>query len=241
MSETITVDARFRGPVTSGNGGYVCGRLAAFVPGAVEVTLRRPPPLGQPLRIERTDEGSVRLRDGDVLVAEARPARLNLIVPDPPTLAEAEEATTEHAGFEHQVFASCFVCGAAREPGDGLRIFAGAVRGRDIAAAPWTPHTSTAEDGRVRHEFLWAALDCPGVFAPGVIQRTDRLLLLGRLAAQVDAVPAPGEPCIVVGWKIATEGRKTDVGTAIFSSAGALYAKARGTWVEMIPTAGDRP
>ncbi len=92
----------------------------------------------------------------------------------------------------------------------------------------------------MRPEFLWAALDCPGVFAPGVIQRTDRLLLLGRLAGRVDAVPAPGEPCVVIGWKIATDGRKTHVGTALFSNTGALYAKARATWVELIPASGDR-
>ena len=74
----ITLDRRYRGPLTSANGGYACGRLAAFV-GAeeVEVTLRLPPPLDRPLVVEDED-GRVTLRDGGALVAEARPGRLDL-------------------------------------------------------------------------------------------------------------------------------------------------------------------
>ena len=54
----ITFDRRFRGPLTSANGGFACGSLAAFVDaGEVEVTLRLPPPLGRPLQV-RTDDGS---------------------------------------------------------------------------------------------------------------------------------------------------------------------------------------
>ena len=41
----IVIDERFRGPPDSGNGGYVAGRLAAFVDApAVEVRLVAPPP-----------------------------------------------------------------------------------------------------------------------------------------------------------------------------------------------------
>jgi hypothetical protein len=56
---------------------------------------------------------------------------------------------------------------------------------------------------------VWAALDCPGVFAPGVIQGPERMIVLGRLTARLDRRPPPGEPCIVVGWRIASGGRKT--------------------------------
>ena len=42
----LTIDRRYRGPLTSANGGYACGRLAAYVDAhEVEVTLRLPPPL----------------------------------------------------------------------------------------------------------------------------------------------------------------------------------------------------
>ncbi len=63
----ITFERRFRGPLTSANGGYACGRLAAFVDDAdVEVTLRRPPPLERPLAV-RPDRRRRRLarRRGD--------------------------------------------------------------------------------------------------------------------------------------------------------------------------------
>ena len=67
----VTIERRYRGPLTSANGGYACGRLAAHVVAdEVEVTLRLPPPLERPLAVERDGE-LVRLLDGDALVAEA--------------------------------------------------------------------------------------------------------------------------------------------------------------------------
>src|SRR5687767_12973197 len=79
--DSVVIDARFNGPPDSGNGGYTCGLLAAFVEGPASVSLRKPPPLGAPLAVVRGDgnggneEGSgVRLLDGDELVAEAEPA-----------------------------------------------------------------------------------------------------------------------------------------------------------------------
>ena len=58
MTETLTVDRRFRGPPDSGNGGYVAGRLAAFIDGPAEIALRLPPPLGRPLAVRRLPEGA---------------------------------------------------------------------------------------------------------------------------------------------------------------------------------------
>jgi len=86
----ITFARHFRGPSTSANGGYACGRLAAFVEAdEVEVTLRLPPPLDLPLSVERDGDG-VRLLDGDALVAEARPAPVQLSVPAAVSLDVAE-------------------------------------------------------------------------------------------------------------------------------------------------------
>ena len=52
MTTEIVIPARFNGPARSGNGGFVSGSLAERVPDArqhaVEVTLRRPPPLDVP-------------------------------------------------------------------------------------------------------------------------------------------------------------------------------------------------
>jgi len=72
----ITFPHRFRGPLTSANGGYACGRLASFVDAdEVEVTLRLPPPLERPLTVRR-DAGSAVLLDDHAVVAEARRARV---------------------------------------------------------------------------------------------------------------------------------------------------------------------
>jgi len=49
----LIIPSRFCGPPGSGNGGYVCGRIAAYVDGPATVTLRRPTPLGAPMAIER--------------------------------------------------------------------------------------------------------------------------------------------------------------------------------------------
>jgi hypothetical protein len=76
----LCLGERFCGPPTSANGGYACGAIAERLGGGVEVTLRRPPPLGRPLRLQLGDGGAV-VRDGDELVAEARPATVALGVP----------------------------------------------------------------------------------------------------------------------------------------------------------------
>jgi len=60
-SDRFAIDTRFRGPPQSADGGYVCGRLAAYLGGPVEVTLRRPPPLNQALDVERRNPSRVAL------------------------------------------------------------------------------------------------------------------------------------------------------------------------------------
>ena len=80
VSESFTIARRFRGPESSGNGGYTCGLVAGFVDGDAEVTLRRPPPLDRPLAVSR--EGSrVLVHDGPDLIAEGVPTHLDLDVP----------------------------------------------------------------------------------------------------------------------------------------------------------------
>jgi len=45
ITESLVIASRFCGPTGSGNGGYVCGRIAAYADGPVTVTLRQPPAL----------------------------------------------------------------------------------------------------------------------------------------------------------------------------------------------------
>ena len=131
MTNALTIPSRFNGPAGIGNGGYVCGRIAAYVDGPATVTLRRPPPLDTPMAVER-DEGSVRVLVGGTLIGEAAPApdgrRLELA--SAVSLAEARAAAGRARYFADPVFPDCFVCGMNRPPGDGLRIFPGPVAGR---------------------------------------------------------------------------------------------------------------
>ena len=219
----ITFDRRFRGPMTSANGGFACGSLAAFVAAdEVEVTLRSPPPLGWPLQV-RVDDGSAVLLDGDAVVAEARAAALDVEVPEPVTVAEAEDARTRFAAIGSPAFRECFVCGT-REDGDGLGVHAGAVAGRArLVASPWTAW----EPSRA---VVWAAIDCPGAYAVGVAGRGE--IVLGRMTARVNRVPGTGEQCVAVAWPLGEDGRKLFAGTALFSGGGELLAAARQVWIE---------
>jgi len=227
---SITIDPRFRGPPDSGNGGYVCGVVAAAANEPVAVRLMRPPPLSVALELDESQGGFV-LRHGEHTVAVARPDQVDLEVPEPPDHAAAIAASLAYPGFVEHVFPHCFVCGPRRLAGDGLRIFAGPLQDRPMVAAPWVPDGSLADDdGFVLPEFLWAALDCPGFFA---IPNAGRTGLLGELAARLERPVRAGEPCVVLGWHRYSEGRKHFVGTAIFGKDGGLAARARATWIEL--------
>ena len=217
----MIVPGRFNGPPDSGNGGYTCGLVAALLQGVVEVTLRAPPPLDRELEVVRVD-GRLEILDGATLVAEAGSVELEVDMPAPVSLADAAEASKVYAGFEHHAYNSCFVCGPARE--DGLRVYAGPVEGRPgLVASPWTPPADVAP------ELVWAALDCPSGWAVDDFQREG--VLLGRMATEIERLPAPGEPHVVLGWRIGGEGRKRFAGSALLTGDGEVLARARSTWI----------
>ena len=217
--ENITITRRYRGPVNSGNGGYTAGRLAAFVDGPAEVTLRLPPPLDRPLTVVRED-GLVRLLDGEALVAEAQPGAPELEPPPPPSVAEAEVAGAAYVPFGGD-FAECFSCGF--RPDDGLCIHARPIAGGDLHAAPWTAT-------EVSPEVIWAAIDCSGAYAVGGPGRGE--VVLGRMAAEIVRLPEEGERCIVIAWPLGEDGRKLYAGTALFAAGGERLAVARQTWIQ---------
>lgn len=232
MNEHIVIERRYCGPPESGNGGYTCGRLAGYVDGTAEVTLKRPPPLERTLKVERQDGGSVRLADGQETIAEAIGIEFSLDVVESPSFADAQIASKSFTGFDVHPFPTCFVCGPERKEGEGLRIFPGAFGAAKIVAAPWIPDASlTGDNGMVRPEFIWAALDCPGGFA--VRATMTRPIVLGRMAAKLLEAIRPGEKCVVVGWRISVEGRKYQAGTALFSEPGALVGMAKSTWISL--------
>jgi hypothetical protein len=226
---TLTVARRFCGPATSANGGYFAGLVATLAPVRVSVRLLRPPPLDTPFSISTLAGGELRVLDGDAPIGEAHPASLQLQPPAAPDYLEAVEASRRYAGFRQHRFPTCFVCGTQRARGDGLRIFAGPLPERGLVAAPWVPDSSLdAGDGKVRAEFMSAALDCPGYYA---VAPDDRMLLLAELTAHVDRRVHIGESCTVIGWQIAVDGRKHEAGTALFDGEGELCGRARALWI----------
>ena len=232
---SISIEPRFCGPPGTANGGYAAGLLAQHAEGTVRVKLERPVPLATTLDVHVLPGDVLELRAGELRVAVAEPAILELEVPAPPTYLEAIEASRRYVGFHGHAFPGCFVCGPERARADGLRIFAGALpvgaaRVADSVAAPWVPDIALgAADHKVRAEFMWAALDCPGYFAA----RSDGLpMLLGAFTAHVDRRVHVDEPCVIVGWRIGGEGRKHEVGTALYDEEGILCARARALWIE---------
>jgi hypothetical protein len=232
MSDTVTIASRFNGPADSGNGGYSCGLLAAFIDGPARVRLHAPPPLDTPLAVVRHADGRVDMRDGDTVVGTAWPAPLELDVPPAPGLAAAADAATRFRFYEGHLFPTCFVCGPGRAAHDGLEIFAGPVRDWSLLAAPWQPAPDLLDaDGAVRGEFVWAALDCPGCFA--AIGENERTAVLGELHAERLA-PVPGDaPLVAYAWPLGQDGRKLFAGTALATAQGAVLARARAVWIAL--------
>ena len=236
---SLTIAARFCGPPASANGGYFAGSVAVLAARTVTVRLRRPPPLDTPLAVSTAADGGLVVRDARELIGEAQPASLELEVPRPPHYLEAVEASRRYAGFRYHRFPSCFVCGTARVRGDGMRIFAGPIPELHLVAAPWVPDASLDQgDGKVRPEFMSAALDCPGYYA---VAPDDGMLLLAEFTAHIDRRVHIGESCTLIGWSLGTEGRKRAAGTALYDGQGQLCARARALWIEPRGTAAPEP
>ena len=233
----VVIPHRFRGPANSGNGGYSAGAVATALGrplGPAEVTLWRPPPLDVPLPA-LLDADGVRVSSAEGTVAEARPAALELAIPDPVGIDEAEAASHDCPWLRDHPYPQCFVCGTERP--DGLRIFPGPVAGRRVAAAGWTPDASVCtDDGTVHPEVVWASVDCPSLFGYGCFDEWPTLMLLGRFTAQVHRLPRRDEPCVVMGWALGRDGRKYDTAAALHTAEGELLAASRALWITLKPT-----
>jgi hypothetical protein len=221
----IVVGGRFNGPPGSGNGGYSCGVVAGAT-GRNEVTLRRPPPLDRPLEVK---DGNV--YDGEHLVATTADATIDAEQPPFPGYDAARAAEARYEGLRDHPFPTCFVCGPRRS--DGLGLKPGTV-GEAHVATTWTPPDDLAEDGVVRTEFVWAALDCPGAWA--LTQTDEAPIVLGRLAVRVDGAVHAGRPHVVTGWRRAPrEGRRFFAGTAVHDASGTLLAIGAAVWIAVQP------
>jgi hypothetical protein len=257
----LTIAPRFCGPAGSGNGGWTAGSVAALVPGrehedrcrswpTIEATLRQPPPLDVAMRVQHlaaddptyTGRGGplTVLAAGDARVVEAQTVDEEIVPVEQVPLDEARAAMAAYPGLRQHPFPSCFVCGPERAEGDGLRIFPGPVTpaadGSVRVASVWTPHPSTNED---YHEYVddvpraslpvtWAALDCTGGWAADL---NERMMVLGRMSAEIDALPAIGEEHVIIGQLLGVEGRKSLTATTMYDADGRIVGRARQTWI----------
>jgi hypothetical protein len=250
MAGSLTIAQRFNGPPASGHGGYTCGLVAAAAGGAggdggdraggaggddgasgpdIAVSLRIPPPLDRALTVERQD-ARVAVRDGDALVALAEPAAIDI---DPRPMPQPTPPAPDdpvYGELHRHPFPGCFACGPAREPGDGLRIFASRVAGEDgLVATWWTPDPSLARNGHVAPEFVWAALDCPTGHACAI----ERPAVLARLAVRRLAHVAAGEPHVVAAWRTGRDGRKHRAAGCLYAADGTPLAVSDALWIEL--------
>jgi hypothetical protein len=235
------IPRRFNGPPASGNGGYVGGLLAMHLSGlpagaSVEVTLRAPPPLDAELDTRVHGEG-VALFHGDTLLAEARAAEFDLMVPSAPSAKAAAAAGAigrlRARARPADPYRHCFGCGIARD--DGLRIVPSPVGEDGVVASDWTPDPALADaEGGIPLPIVWAALDCPAGFA-----WTNRLgddsptMMTGRMAARIDLPLRAGERYIAIGWPIRQEGRKLHAGTALIDGQGTVRARSLQLWLQL--------
>lgn len=226
----VTIPGRFNGPPMSGNGGYSCGVLAAFIDGPSRIRLHVPPPLDRKLRVVEGPDRRVEMYDGETLVGSGAPAQETVEPPAAPSLAEAADAVSRYLGRHGHPLGTCFVCGPDRPDGDGLELFTGPVEDWSLLACPWLPANDLLDEaGNVRPEFVWAALDCPGYFA--AIGSNLRLALLGELYVELRRPVPGGKPLVVFSWPNGEDGRKLYAGSAVATADGDVLACSRSTWI----------
>jgi hypothetical protein len=233
LAETLLIPRRFNGPPDSGHGGYSSGLAAGLVDGPAEVRLLAPPPLDVELVAEPADGGWTVSRDG-APVMQAAPAEVDVDVPTPLTLEQAERASQEFVWDDWHPFPTCFGCGPRREPREALRLFAGPAEGTALLGVPWTPAAEFAgAGGHVDPLFVWAALDCPGGAAAANDPSAQKPVVLASFAVEVREPVRAGEPHAIGSWRIATDGRKRFVGVALWDAGGSLKAVAKALWIEL--------
>jgi hypothetical protein len=242
LAETLNFDRRYQGFGHGALGGYAAGVVAGRIDGPAEANLRSLPPMERDLELREGEDGKLELWDGETLVLDARPAEFELGVAEPPTPEEARQAGERpvHEELSEHPYPGCFTCGPAREEGDALRLFVGRhPAGAPFLASGWTPHAALASDrGDLPSELVWAALDCPTIWAawsesrPAAPPAGTFTVLARQRLEHLRPVPV-GEALTVTAWPIEHEGRKRLSGAAIHDADGALLARCESLLVEV--------
>jgi hypothetical protein len=237
QSVSVRIPARFNGPAASGHGGYSAGLFASTLEGGglpTWVTLRAPPPLETDLDV-RASNDAVEIRLGETLIAQVAGGELTQPVPEPVTPDEAAAVTLDPEVLaEWHPFPTCFGCGPLREPGDGLRLFAGELAdGSERWAADWTPDLQFADpDGTIPEIQVWAALDCPGG-SPAGFEGGEPPIVLGRFCVEVEAPVRAGESHAIVSALTSVTGRKRATTIALYDAVGKRVARGESVWIAL--------
>ena len=236
--EKLVIPPGCNGPRLSGNGGYVGGVVAAAFSekfggdGTVEITLHAPVPIDRAMRLV-PESNALMLRDGETLICEARAGSLAHLKPPPAPTDWADVLRRGEKGGSpvDSDYGHCIVCGRGRGVGDGLRVLGTSGPQPGYSLSCYIPHANHADpSGRIRPEFVWGTLDCPGAYA-AQDDGDFRPAMTGRMTAKVIEPPKVGERCAVVGWRIGAEGRKLYSGTALYTEHGKLCGLATCTWI----------
>jgi hypothetical protein len=169
------------------------------------------------------------VRAGADAVALAAPAEVAVDPPPMPRPVAPAADDPVYGDLHEHPFPTCLACGPARDPGDGLRIFATRVPGAPgMVAADWTPDASLGH-GEVAPEFVWAALDCPTGHACAIATPA----VLARLAVRQLRPVRIGEPHVVAAWRGERDGRKHHAAGCLYAADGTPLAVAQALWIEL--------
>jgi hypothetical protein len=118
--------------------------------------------------------------------------------------------------------------------GDGLRIFPGRVPGHDAVAATWRPGADVADgQGLVRPQVVWAALDCPQLWAlmhSAPADSSDRVVT-AAMETELRAPLRADQTYTIVAWPFGGEGRRLFADAALISEDRRPLAISRQTAV----------
>ena len=221
----VSFPRRFRGPLTSANGGYAAGALAAFLDGGRG--------RGDASPSASPGARARRRRNGDGVGAPARRRRASSPKPASPSWTSTRPSgllRRRRAGLRcgscdigNPEFRECFVCGVRTEH-DGLgnlRRSGGRSRAAACSAVDGLRGVTRARVGRDRlSRGVRGGRGRERRRGPRAHDRTHRSR--ARSAAS---------RCVVVSWPLGEDGRKLFAGTALFAEGGELLAIARQVWI----------